>query len=98
MLRLTSTILFGIDQPEVAYRIGHMIDQWVHLNHEIGMGAFIADSQIANRYTELLSDAGKVEAELLHMIRLRKEQSDGTDALSRLIHAHDGDGSTIHTD
>ena len=93
MLRLTSTILFGIDQPEVAYRIGHMIDQWVHLNHEIGMGAFIADSQIANRYTELLSDAGKVEAELLHMIRLRKEQSDGTDALSRLIHAHDGEGS-----
>ena len=56
-------------------------------------GAFIADSQIANRYTELLSDAGKVEAELLHMIRLRKEQSDGTDALSRLIHAHDGEGS-----
>ena len=93
MLRLTSTILFGIDQPEVAYKIGHMIDKWVHLNHEIGMGAFVADPKIANRYTDLLAYAGKLEAEITNMIRLRREQSDGTDALSRLIHAHDGEGS-----
>ena len=93
MLRLTSTILFGIDQPEVAYKIGHMIDEWVHLNHEIGMGAFVADPKIANRYHDLLAYGGKLEAEIQNLVRLRKQQSDGTDALSRLINAHDSEGS-----
>ncbi len=93
MLRLTSSILFGIDQPEVAYKIGHMIDEWVHLNHELGMGAFVADTTIAGRYGDLLAYAGKLEAEILEMIRLRKENSGGTDALSILINAHDSEGS-----
>ncbi|WP_373652804.1 cytochrome P450 [Schlesneria sp. DSM 10557] len=93
MLRLTSTILFGIDQPEVAYRIGHMIDEWVHLNHEIGMGAFVADPTIANRYSDLLEYAGKLEAEILGMIKLRKQNPTGSDALSILINAHDSEGS-----
>ena len=93
MLRLTSTILFGIDEPEVAYKIGHMIDEWVHLNHEIGMGAFVADPKLAGRYADLLAYAGELEAEIQNMIRLRKQRSDGTDALSLLIRAHDGEGS-----
>ena len=93
MLRLTSVILFGIDQPEVAYKIGHMIDEWVHLNHEIGMGAFVADPTIANRYGDLLEYAGKLEAEIVGMIRMRRENSTGTDALSILINAHDSEGS-----
>jgi len=36
MLRLTSSILFGIEDTDVAYKIGKMIDHWVHLNHELG--------------------------------------------------------------
>jgi cytochrome P450 len=93
MLRLTSSILFGIDQPEVAYKIGHMIDQWVNLNHELGMGAFIADPSIADRYDDLLSYAKELETEILAMIRLRKTNPTGADALSILINAHDGEGS-----
>jgi cytochrome P450 len=93
MLRVTSTILFGIDQPEVAYRIGHKIDRWVRLNHEIGMGAFVADPGIANRYTDLLADAANLEVEIQKMIQMRKQHSDGTDALSLLIRAHDSEGS-----
>ena len=93
MLRLTSSILFGLDRPEVAYKIGHMIDRWVHLNHELGMGAFVADPAIANRYGELLSEASELEAEILGMIRMRKANSTGIDALSILINAHDAEGS-----
>ncbi len=93
MLRLTSSILFGIDQPEVAYKIGHMIDHWVHLNHELGMGAFVADTSIANRYGDLLAYANDLEGEILNMIRMRKANSTGKDALSILINAHDGEGS-----
>ena len=93
MLRLTSSILFGLDQPEVAYKIGHMIDHWVHLNHELGMGAFVADPAIANRYGDLLSEASELESEILGMIRMRKAHSTGGDALSMLMHAHDAEGS-----
>lgn len=93
MLRLTSSILFGIDQPEVAYKIGHMIDEWVHLNHEIGMGAFIADPRISSRYEDLLAYAKKLEVEIQNMIKLRKQRPGGTDALSMLINAHDSEGS-----
>ena len=77
MLRLTSSILFGMDQPEFAYRIGHMIDQWVHLNHELGMGAFVADPTIANRYSDLLSFANELESEILSIIRMRKAKPTG---------------------
>lgn len=93
MLRLTSSILFGLDQPEFAYKIGKMIDQWVHLNHEIGMGAFVADVNIAGRYSDLLTFAGELEAEILNMIRMRKASPTGRDALSILLNAHDGEGS-----
>ena len=93
MLRLTSSILFGLDEPAVAYKIGHMIDRWVHLNHELGMGAFVADMAIANRYGDLLNDAGELETEIVEMIRKRKANPTGSDALSILIGAHDSEGS-----
>ena len=32
MLRVTSSILFGFDLPELAYEIGHMIERWVASN------------------------------------------------------------------
>src|SRR5207248_653911 len=67
MLRTTSSILFGLDDPDVAYKIGQMIDHWVHLNHELGMGAFVADPVIANRYMELLGFADELEVELVQM-------------------------------
>ncbi|MBS0203976.1 MAG: cytochrome P450 [Planctomycetes bacterium] len=93
MLRLTSTILFGIDDVEMAYRIGHMIDHWVHMNHELGMGAFVANQGIANRYGELLEYAGKLEVEIKSMISQRKSNPTGRDALSLMISAHDEQGS-----
>lgn len=93
MLRLTSTILFGIDDAEMALRIGHMIDHWVHLNHELGMGAFVANQDIANRYDELLEFAGKLETEVKGMIGQRKSNPTGNDALSLMIKAHDSEGS-----
>jgi cytochrome P450 len=70
-----------------------MIDRWVHLNHEIGMGAFVADLAIADNYSELLEFAKELEAEILSMIRLRKSKPTGSDALSMLLNAHDSDGS-----
>lgn len=94
MLRLTSSMLFGLEQPELAWRIGRMVDRWVHLNHEVGMGAFVSDPMFADRYAELLDFAGELEAEIRGMIALRKSATEpGSDALSLLIAAHDEQGS-----
>lgn len=93
MLRLTSSILFGVDDPEVAYRIGRMIDHWVHLNHELGMGAFVSNQEIARRYDGLLEFARELEAELQAMVHFRRQKiGAGHDVLSALINAHDGEG------
>lgn len=93
MLRLTSSILFGVDDPEVAYKIGRMVDHWVHLNHELGMGAFVSSPQIAQRYDGLLEFAQELETEMAAMIQLRRQKvGAGQDVLSALIQAHDGQG------
>jgi cytochrome P450 len=93
MLRLTSSILFGVDDPEVAYRVGRMIDHWVHLNHELGMGAFVSNQEIARRYEGLLDFAKELEAEMYGMIQLRRQNLGvGHDVLSSLIKAHDAQG------
>ena len=92
MLRLTSSILFGVESPEMAYRIGRMTDHWVHMNHEIGMGAFVADPELAGRYSGLLDFAGELEGEIKGMIAQRQQNPNATDALSLLIRAHDAEG------
>ncbi len=93
MLRLTSSILFGMDNPDLAYRIGRMIDHWVHLNHEIGMGAFISSPEISARYDDLLDFAGELETEIADLIRQRRNGAGGPDVLSMILQAHDDQGS-----
>ena len=93
MLRLTSSILFGVESPEMVYRIGRMTNHWVNLNHELGMGAFVSDPELARRYSELLDFAGELEGEIKELIAQRKRNPTGTDALSLLINAHDCQGS-----
>ena len=57
MLRLTSSILFGLDEPEFAHHVGMKIERWVSLNHEIGPAAFMPDRNLVDRYDELLAAA-----------------------------------------
>ena len=90
MLRVTSALLFGLDEPELAYQIGEMLDEWIHMNHEIGMGAFIADKQFTEGYDELMTLGKTLEREILGMINLKKSRgATGGDLLSLLIQAHD---------
>src|SRR4029077_6746327 len=94
MLRVTSSILFGFDVPELAYDIGHMIERWVAMNHELGMGAFISDPGITSSYGRLLELAEALEEKILAMINLRRSiNSQGTDVLSLLIQARDENGT-----
>jgi cytochrome P450 len=94
MLRVTSSILFGFDLPELAYEIGRMIERWVAMNHELGMGAFISDPGITSAYSRLLELAEALEAKILAMITHRRSlNAPGNDVLSLLIRARDENGA-----
>jgi cytochrome P450 len=92
MLRLTSSILFGLDEPEFAHHVGMKIERWVSLNHEIGPAAFTPDRNLVDRYDELLTAADDLEADLRELLRRKRTGQLGFDVLSLLIHAHDDDG------
>ncbi len=90
MLHVTSAILFGVDQPEFAWKIGDMIDRWVAMNHDTGMGAFVSDPRINGRYDRLLAFAGDLEVDVREMIRLRRQNAKpADDVLSLLIRANE---------
>lgn len=93
MLRITSTILFGFDQAELACDLGHMIERWVDLNHEIGIGALVPNDAFSMRYEELLQLAEELEQRIQQMIDLRRATgAQGHDVLSLLLRAHDEQG------
>ena len=90
MLRVTSAILFGVDQPEFAWKVGEMIDRWVAMNHDTGMGAFVSDPRILGSYDRLLAFAEGLETDIREMIHLRRENAKpADDVLSLLIRANE---------
>jgi cytochrome P450 len=70
-----------------------MIARWVTLNQELGVGALVPNEAFLNGYEELLRFAEELEAEILGMIRRRRESpQQGQDVLSILVRAHDEEG------
>jgi len=93
MLRVTSTLLFGLDEPETACRLGDMIARWITMNNEVGVGALVPNERFLDGYQEMLDYAETLEAEVLGMIRRRREsRGQGNDVLSILVRMHDAEG------
>lgn len=92
MLRLTSSILFGVDMPEMAYEVGRLTERWVALNHKVGPGIFSSDPDVLRHYDELLLAAEELEVAVLEMVRKRRSGQLGTDVLSLLIRANEMQG------
>jgi cytochrome P450 len=95
MLRVTSNLLFGLDMPALAYEIGNLIERWVRMNHEVGMGAFVSDRDISSSYSGLLALAEQLEDSILAMIAHRRSAALGMDVLAQLIRAHDATGTAM---
>jgi cytochrome P450 len=93
MLRVTSALLFGFDRSELAYEIGELIGGWVAKNHQVGMGAFIANQEATAGYGELLEQAEALEAKVRTMIDYRRSSARGDEVLSRLLRARDDVGT-----
>ncbi len=93
MLRVTSSLLFGFDQHNLAYEIGRATERWVTLNHRVGMGALVSDVGITELYTSLLEHADELETRIRQMIALRRSTPPGHDVLSLLLQARDENGA-----
>lgn len=92
LLRLTCSILFGLDDEQLAYRVGELTETWVHLNHTIGPAAFAPDRELTNRYDELLESAEDLEKALREMVSAKRSNGLGRDVLSILLKAFDEEG------
>lgn len=93
MLKMTAALLFGVDDAAFAYRLGALIDRWVHRNHEIGMGALVSSPQFAEGYDDLLQQAEELEQSVREMFQShRGAQHDRLNILSLLFQAQQGQG------
>src|SRR5262249_42165779 len=88
-----SALLFGMDDPEATCRLGDLIAQWVVLNNQVGVGALVPNDRFTEGYEQLLGFAEELEAEVLGMVRRRRESHEpGNDVLSILVRTHDEEG------
>lgn len=94
MLRVTSRLLFGLDEPTLAYELGEQIAKWVTLNHEIGIGALVSTPAFNEGYEGLLKFAEELEVNVMKLIRSRRDnpQHGGHDVLSILVRMNDSEG------
>lgn len=89
MLRITSSILFGMKRPEMAFELGEMIHKWVQLNHEVGPSVFLSQDDSYHCYERLLSDSKQLEAHVKQLLAERRhEAASDNDMLSLLIQSH----------
>ena len=90
MLRMTSALLFGIDDAEYSVELGGKIDRWVRKNHEVGMGALVSSPQFTDSYEELLAMADELETSVQEMFakhRARSATGQRSDVLSLMFQA-----------
>ena len=94
--KITSTILFGMDQMQIALEIGEMLDPWVELNHQLGLAALLPTEDFMPQYEALLALAERLEARIMDLVQLRRGAGKlGADLLSQLIRVHDETGGIM---
>ncbi|MEQ9408073.1 MAG: cytochrome P450 [Fuerstiella sp.] len=90
MLRMTTALLFGIDDAEYSVELGNRIDRWVRQNHEVGIGALVSAPEFSAKYEQLLSMADELETGVHEMFARHRGRSGGTqrsDVLSLMFQA-----------
>lgn len=88
LLRISSSMLFGMSDIALALEIGAMMDQWVRLNHELGAAAFQSPDEFYPQYQHLIEFSEQLESRIRDMIaHVESGPLDGNDVLSLLIRA-----------
>jgi cytochrome P450 len=88
LLRISSSMLFGMSDLALALEIGGMMDEWVKLNHDLGAAAFKSPDEFYPQYQHLLQYSEQLEERIREMIsQIENGPLDGNDVLSLLIRA-----------
>ncbi len=84
-LRVTSNILFGIDDLETARAIEILFEEWMDLNHETYFAAILPIAGSTNHYERLLSAAARLEAHLHQLLQQRQAAGPGGNDLLAVL-------------
>ena len=85
-LRITSELLFGLDDLELAHAIETVFEEWMELNHEIFFASSLPIDCPAGHYERMLDAAVRLEVQIRTLIdRRRAESARGHDVLSILL-------------
>ncbi len=94
-LRVTSQILFGLDEPREGERVGRMMEQWLQMNTSFLVRLFPVDRP-GTPYARMLRFAETLQGAIVEMIeRKRTQRPETTDVLSLLIRARDEEGASM---
>jgi cytochrome P450 len=85
MLRVTSGILFGLDQPQVAAEAGQMLDEFLTTDNRVGRPGMARLDSDPSMYDRLLQLADQLEEHIGRLIDYRRSSGLGRDVLSRLL-------------
>lgn len=90
-LLMTTRLLFGIDDLEQAHAIEAAFEPWMDLNHQLFfMAAMPLEMSGGDHYTQLLTSADRLEAELIRLVEHPgRDGAGGKDILSILLRARD---------
>jgi cytochrome P450 len=89
MLRLSSEVLFGREDPERSWRLGERIGDWLNRNFEGRVWLALFDLP-GTPYRSLLRSAVQIEREIGAMVAARRaSRTQGDDVISTLVRARD---------
>lgn len=87
-LRITSEVLFGLDDLALAHAVGTTFEEWVDLNHTAFFAAMLPVSASPECYEGLLSAAETLRGRLLALLEHKRSRPpDASDVLSLLMQA-----------
>lgn len=89
MLKITSRILFGVDDQEVAHSVEHLFEEWLDTYHLVNISNLLPVKAPSGCEEALLEIADRLYAALQELIELRRSQGlEGHDVLALMLRAH----------
>ncbi len=90
VLRITTQVLFGLEDFELAQAVEAAFEEWVERNHEIFFVAFLPIDGVPGRYEEMVDAAERLEQLLQALVQQKRARpSSGEDVLALMLRARD---------
>ncbi len=86
-LRMTTDLLFAVDDDATAHEIEALFDEWLDVNHVVSFASQFPVEQPPGCYERLLDVAARLEVALKRLIAVKRDWEKGQDVLSILLQA-----------